>query len=174
MACFACCDLPIDSIYAAGNASQSHCCLYLARSTSVMACLNAATPLELPWTNITITADNRAISRGIPIALGNPPQVLSLRPWLGGNDTSVFNSGDCGASNDTCIGLKGGVYSPAKSTTYLRSPYTSWNGTHGRETASGSQIFFNDELQLTFETTAFGFPAYMDEYGKGSSPASCL
>lgn len=129
--------------------------------------MNSASPLLLPWTNVTVTADNRAISRGIQFAIGTPPQILSLRPSLSNNDTFVFNSADCAPANDSCIGLKGGVYSPAKSSTYRRSPLTSWNGTQGLETAEGSYIFFNDYVQLTSGISAYGFPAFMDQYGQG-------
>jgi hypothetical protein len=134
-----------------------------------MTCANTAMPLLLAWHNITVTSDNRAISRGIEFAIGTPPQSLSLRPAINDNNTFVFNAADCvSASNDTCIGQKGGVFDPHLSTTYQQAPKTTWNGTQGPELDTGSYIYFNDDLHLGNGITVFGFPVFMDQYGQGT------
>ncbi|KIW68716.1 hypothetical protein PV04_04640 [Phialophora macrospora] len=135
-----------------------------------MTCANTASPLLLRWTNITVSSDNRALSRGIALELGSPPQILSLLPAIGNNNTFVFNAADCATStNDSCIGPKGGVFDPSKSTTYRQTSQTTWNGSQTRELEGGSYIYFNDYLGVTTSSTIYGFPVFMDQYGRFQS-----
>jgi hypothetical protein len=131
-----------------------------------MACPNGATPLLLPIENITVSDSGKAISRGIAIGLGNPQQIISLVPTTAADDLFVNNVAECGdATNDTCIGTLGGVFSPGKSSSYVLTTKSQWNGTKDYDVDGGSFIFFNDELRYGESGDAGGYPAYMNEPG---------
>jgi len=56
----------------------------------------------LPWNNVSVTADQVAINRGIQIAIGTPPQIFSMRPSTADVDLYVANKADCAPSyNDS-------------------------------------------------------------------------
>jgi hypothetical protein len=128
-----------------------------------MACANNAAPLQLPWTNVTVSNDGFAVSRGIEAGIGTPNQIFSLRPSVDLNNTFLFNIADCGsASNSTCIGGKGGVYDPSKSSTYAVTIKDRWNGTDGYEIGQGNFIFFNDNIEFQQNGTVDGYPMFTD------------
>lgn len=134
-----------------------------------MTCANTSPPLGLGWDNITVSSDGQAVTRGIALAVGNPQQVVSLRPSVGDDNTWLFNSGDCfSSSNDSCIGVKGGVFTPNSSHTYSPTFEAQWNGSHEAAIADGSYIFFNDQVRFGSNGSSFGFPLYMDQPGQGS------
>jgi hypothetical protein len=138
-----------------------------------MLCLNSASPLLLPWTNVTVSQDGVAITRGIEVALGTPKQVFSLIPSIGDNDMFVFNIADCiSASNDTCIAGRGGVFDSSKSNTYELTTQSDWNGTY--EVTQGSYIYFNDELNVGYDGLVYGYPVLMDQNGVGKNVDSTV
>ncbi len=134
-----------------------------------MSCANASPPLGLSWQNITVSDDGLAISRGIGLAVGNPQQIVSLRPSIGDDNTWFFNSADCVSSkNDSCIGLKGGVFDPSSSHTYEQTIEAAWNGSHTQDVTNGAYIFFNDEIRFGNNGSATGFPLLLDQPGAGT------
>ena len=134
-----------------------------------MTCANTSPPLGLGWENVTVSNDGQAISRGIALAVGNPQQIVSLRLSVGDDNTWVFNSADCvSSSNDSCIGLKGGVFDYKASHTYSPTLEASWNGSHEAANTDGSYIFFNDQIRFGSNGTSYGFPLLMDQPGAGA------
>ena len=145
-----------------------------------MTCANGSPPLGLSWQNITISQDEHAASRGIALAVGNPQQIISLRPSIGDANTWVYNSIDCvTATNDSCIGSAGGVYNFKDSSTFVQTTEEAWNGTQESDLfSSGDYIFFNDEIRFGSNGSSLGFPLVMDQNGYGTtfrelSPVAC-
>ena len=133
-----------------------------------MGCPNGATPLLLPIENVTVSESGVAISRGIAIGVGNPQQILSILPSTASDDLFITNVANCGDSkNDTCIGTVGGVFSPGKSSSYVVTTKSQWNGTKDYDVDGGSYIFFNDELRYGETGSELGYPTYMNEPGYG-------
>ncbi|RMD42403.1 hypothetical protein DV735_g2693, partial [Chaetothyriales sp. CBS 134920] len=135
-----------------------------------MACENPAAPLLLSITNNTVTEDGASSARGIAIGLGNPQQVLSLLPAVANSDLFVFNAADCESTSEinSCIAIKGGVFNPKDSETYVVTTESQWNGTGLRDIDEGSFIYFNDELRFGSDGVSYGFPAFLNEPGEGS------
>jgi hypothetical protein len=103
------------------------------------------------------------------LAIGNPQQVISLRPSVADANTWVFNSVDCGSSkNDSCIGQAGGVFDRQPSTSFRLTTEAAWNGTHDQSISEWSFIFFNDDIRFGSNGSSAGFPLYMDQPGWGS------
>ncbi|KAJ9497521.1 hypothetical protein LTR99_009139 [Exophiala xenobiotica] len=126
-------------------------------------CPNGAPPMFLPWTNVTVTLDQKAWNRGIGVSIGSPPQVISLRPSTSDYDLYAVNKAICNSStNDTCIGSYGGVFDPASSSTFRQIAQGQWNGTNEPNPTELSRVYFNDVLTFG-NATAYGFPAYFDE-----------
>jgi len=133
-----------------------------------MACANDAPPLQLPWKDIAITINDNAVSRGIAVEIGTPPQFFSLRPGLGGNNIFVFDVTDCGTtSNLSCVTELGGVIDPSNSTTFEKTIQSAWNGTQGSWIDTNyTYTFFNDKLTIG-NASIPGFPLYIDAPQRG-------
>lgn len=125
-----------------------------------MSCSNKASPLGLSWGDVTVSADRKAIARGIEFGIGNPPQYVALVPSLADTNTWLFNAADCASAADSsCIGSKGGVFNQTASHTFLQTAQAAWNGTvQDGEFDYGSWLFFNDELTYGDDGSSFGFP----------------
>lgn len=134
-----------------------------------MACANGSPPLGLSWQNITVSDDGKAISRGIGLAIGNPQQIVSLRPSVGDDNTWLFNQADCVSStNDSCIGDKGGVFDSSLSKSYAQTIEAAWNGSQDRALSQGAYIYFNDQIRFGNNGSAAGFPLLLDQPGAGT------
>jgi hypothetical protein len=131
-----------------------------------MACANGSTPLLLPWTNNSVSADGTVLSRGISFAIGTPAQPFSLTPSTLSDNLFINNAAECvAATNNSCIGQLGGIYDSAASTTFAEVDYAVWQGS--RESvdlaSASSYIFFDDAAAfgLKPETNKFTtFPMY--------------
>ena len=121
-------------------------------------------PLTLPWSNVTVSTNGVAVTRGIELGIGTPNQIFSLRPSTTLNNTLLSNVLDCGSeTNTTCVGGKGGVYDSSKSSTYAVSIKDRWNGsTLDTETATGAYVYFNDVIDFQSDATVYGFPLVED------------
>lgn len=121
----------------------------------------------LAITNVTVTLDQDARSRGIPLSIGTPPQQVSLRPSTADDDLYPVNRAACGpAFNDSCVGSYGGVFNPSASTSFRQVQQGQWNGTSEPNPLQLSDIYFNDVLTFG-NATAYGFPAFLDQPGYG-------
>ncbi|KAL8958160.1 MAG: hypothetical protein Q9193_004727, partial [Seirophora villosa] len=121
-------------------------------------------PLSLPWSNITVSTNGVAVTRGIELGIGTPNQIFSLRPSTVVNNTRIANVLDCGSdTNTSCVGAKGGVYDSSKSATFVVSLKTRWNGSAAdTETATGAYVYFNDHLNFHANGTVLGYPLVMN------------
>ena len=121
-------------------------------------------PLSLPWSNVTVSTDGVAVTRGIELGIGTPNQIFSLRPSTTINNTRLSNVIDCGSeANTSCIGGKGGVYDSSKSSTFSVSIKDRWNGSAAdTETATGSYLYFNDFIDFRSNGSILGFPLVED------------
>ena len=121
-------------------------------------------PLSLPWSNVTVSTDGVAVTRGIELGVGTPNQIFSLRPSTTINNTRLSNVIDCGSeANTSCIGGKGGVYDSSKSSTFSVSIKDRWNGSAAdTETATGSYLYFNDFIDFRSNGSILGFPLVED------------
>ena len=99
--------------------------------------------------------------------MGSPPQIVSLRPSTSDADLYVVNREQCAPQyNDSCIGLFGGVFDYAKSSTFLQVAQGQWNGTVEPNPNQLSFVHFND--LLTFgNASIYGYPSLYDEPGYG-------
>lgn len=121
----------------------------------------------LPWTNVTVTTDQSAITRGIQVSMGNPPQIVSLRPSTSDDVLYVVNKAQCAPEyNSSCIGSYGGVFDYGASNTFQQVAEGQWNGTNDGNPSQLSYIHFNDVLGFG-NATLYGFPAIYDEPGYG-------
>lgn len=121
----------------------------------------------LPWKNVTVTTDQSAITRGIQISMGTPPQIVSLRPSTSDDGLYVVNKAQCAPEyNSTCIGSYGGVFDYGASRTFNQVSEGQWNGTVSSSSDDLSFIHFNDALGFG-NATVYGFPAIYDEPGYG-------
>lgn len=122
------------------------------------------TPLSLPWSNVTVSTNGVAVTRGIELGIGTPNQIFSLRPSTTLNNTRISNVVDCGSeANTSCIGGKGGVYDSSNSSTFSVSIKDRWNGSAAdTETATGSYVYFNDFIDFQNNGSIWGFPLVED------------
>ncbi|KAL8903485.1 MAG: hypothetical protein Q9207_003898 [Kuettlingeria erythrocarpa] len=132
-------------------------------------------PLSLPWSNITVSANGIAVTRGIELGIGSPTQIFSLRPSTVLNNTRIANVLDCGsATNTSCVGGKGGVFDSSKSSTFVVSLKNRWNGSAAdTETATGAYVYFHDVINFQANGTVAGYPLVMNS-DLISGPASGL
>ena len=133
-------------------------------------------PLSLPWSNVTVSTNGVAVTRGIELGIGTPNQIFSLRPSTTLNNTRLSNVVDCGSeANTSCVGGKGGVYDSSKSSTFVVSIRDRWNGSAAdTETATGSYVYFNDFIDFRSNGSIWGFPLVEDSdltSGKSSIPS---
>lgn len=121
-------------------------------------------PLMLPWSNVTVSTNGVAVTRGIELGIGTPNQIFSLRPSTTLNNTRLSNVVDCGSeANTSCVGAKGGVYDSSKSSTFSVSIKDRWNGSAAdTETATGSYVYFNDFIDFQSNDSIWGFPLVED------------
>ena len=121
-------------------------------------------PLSLPWSNVTVSTNGVAVTRGIELGIGTPNQIFSLRPSTTLNNTRLSNVVDCGSeANTSCVGGKGGVYDSSKSSTFVVSIKDRWNGSAAdTETATGSYVYFNDFIDFRSNGSIWGFPLVED------------
>jgi hypothetical protein len=139
-----------------------------------MACANDASPLLLPWMNVTVTGDGKTVSRGIKMTIGTPGQNISLVPTVNTNGTLwLISSSYCiSPSNDTCIGSLGGVYDPSQSSTIWYPGPNQWNGTVDDPEIlhfDSPYILFNDVISFGSTQSpwsAYGFPLLGEEGSK--------
>ncbi|KAK4935591.1 hypothetical protein LTR10_023385 [Elasticomyces elasticus] len=130
-------------------------------------CPNGAAPMYLPWTNVTVTTDQQAITRGIQMSMGTPPQIVALRPSTSDDNLYVVNKVQCAPEyNDTCIGLYGGVFDYNASSTFVQVAAAQWNGTAESNPNELSFVHFNDLLTVG-NASIYGYPAIYDEPGYG-------
>ncbi|KAL9594361.1 MAG: hypothetical protein Q9219_007075 [cf. Caloplaca sp. 3 TL-2023] len=117
-------------------------------------------PLILPWSNITVSTNGVAVTRGIELGIGTPNQIFSLRPSTTLNNTRIANVLDCGSeTNTSCVGGKGGVFDSAKSSTFVVSLKNRWNGSAAdTEAATGAYVYFNDVIDFQVNGTVLGYP----------------
>ncbi|KAL8916376.1 MAG: hypothetical protein Q9172_006333 [Xanthocarpia lactea] len=117
-------------------------------------------PLSLSWSNITVSANGLAVTRGIEIGIGTPNQIFSLRPSTTLNNTRIANVLDCGSqTNTSCVGGKGGVFDSSKSSTFVVSLKNRWNGSAAdTEAATGAYVYFNDVIDFQANGTVRGYP----------------
>lgn len=130
-------------------------------------------PLTLAWSNTTVSQDGLAVTRGIEIGIGTPIQIFAFRPETTLNNTRINNVLDCGsASNDTCVGAEGGVFTTAKSSTYSVSIKAQWNGSQiDEEDSTGSYVYLNDYVDFQTNGHVYGFPLVMDSEPGGGKQA---
>ncbi|KAL8651016.1 MAG: hypothetical protein Q9226_004899 [Calogaya cf. arnoldii] len=117
-------------------------------------------PLSLSWSNITVSANGVAVTRGIELGVGTPNQIFSLRPSTTLNNTRIANVADCvSQSNSSCVGSKGGVFDSSKSSTFVVSLKNRWNGSAtDSEAATGAYVYFNDVIDFQANGTVLGYP----------------
>lgn len=121
----------------------------------------------LPWTNVTVTPDQKAITRGIQLTMGTPPQIVALRPSTSDSNLYVVNAASCEPElNSTCIGGFGGVFDYKDSTTFTQVTEAQWNGTASSNDNSLSYVHFNDVLSFG-NATIYGYPSFYDQPGYG-------
>lgn len=121
----------------------------------------------LEWTNVTVTTDQKAISRGIQISMGSPPQIVSLRPSTADDTLYVVNRAQCAPEyNASCIGQFGGVFDYSASNTFLQVSAGQWNGTREENPSQLSFVHFYDTLTFG-NASIYGYPAIYDEPGYG-------
>lgn len=131
-------------------------------------CNNTAAPLYLPWTNVTVSQDGHATSRGIAVGIGTPQQIVALIPSISDDVTWLYNAQDCvSPTNDSCLGYRGGVYNQLQSSTYRQTTQGQWNGTHRANELDAPYIYFNDNLYFGSNGTAYGFPLLLNQPGHG-------
>ncbi|KIX09883.1 uncharacterized protein Z518_00964 [Rhinocladiella mackenziei CBS 650.93] len=130
-------------------------------------CQNGAPPMYLPWANVTVTTDQKAINRGFQLSMGTPPQIISLRPSTADDVLYVVNKAQCAPEyNTTCIGQYGGVFDYSTSSTFLQVAEGQWNGTIEENPNSLSFVHFYDTLTFG-NASIYGYPAIYDEPGYG-------
>ena len=130
-------------------------------------CQNGASPVFFQWTNVTINID-QTVTRGFPVGIGTPQQVVSLRPSSSDNNLYVVNAQTCRPTyNDTCEGQFGGLFNVSQSTTYVEVTQALWNGTYEPNPDHLSDIYFNDVLSFG-NIILDGYPAFMDQPGYGN------
>lgn len=144
-----------------------HLCLYILSSIPLAIAASgncSVAPLSLPWSNVTVSTNGVAVTRGIELGIGTPNQIFSLRPSTTLNNTRLSNVLDCvSEANTSCVGGKGGVYDSSKSSSFVVSIKDRWNGSAAdTETATGSYVYFNDVMEFQSNGTVWGFPLVED------------
>jgi hypothetical protein len=151
-----------------GSVSLALLIAHVAFSGSVAAQCDIS-PLTLTLSNITVTQDGVGVTRGIELGIGSPHQVFAFRPSTTINNTRINNVLNCGsASNNSCIGGLGGAFDPSKSSSYVVSIRSQWNGSSvDEETSTGAYVYFNDDVGFQSQGDVEGFPLVMhsEEWG---------
>ncbi|OCL11299.1 acid protease [Glonium stellatum] len=121
-------------------------------------------PLQLTWSNTTVSNDGLAVTRGIEVGIGTPNQIFAFRPATTLNNTRINNVLGCvSAANDSCVGGEGGVFDSSKSSTYEVSIKAQWNGSQiDQESSTGAYVYFNDVVDFQSNGHVRGFPLVMD------------
>jgi len=132
-----------------------------------MSCSSSIEPLQLIWSNNTVSGDGKAASNGIFMFLGNPSQPLSLRPTFSVNNTLINNIATCGSqSNTSCISTIGGGFNPESSSTYRVSSLTGFNGSQeglsNTYLYNAPYVYFNDLFSVPSGMQFPGFPLVME------------
>ncbi|KAF2031911.1 hypothetical protein EK21DRAFT_62252 [Setomelanomma holmii] len=139
-----------------------------------MACPNGSAPLLLPWTNNSISAAGIILSRGISFSIGTLSQSFSLTPSTRSNNLFVNNAAEyTAATNSSCIGQLGGIYSSATSTSFGQVSYGVWEGSRDSVdlASASSYVFFDDAVAFGLKPTANKFTKFPG-YTNGSADAS--
>lgn len=127
-----------------------------------MTCANTASPLLLPWENLTVSSDGQIIQRGIRLGFGTPEQLVSLRPRTSRSDIWLFDATDCDG-DPACIGISGGVYNVSASSTIINTSKQYWNGSYGTLAKDdGNNTYFYDVLHFNDDTSSSGYPFFMN------------
>lgn len=134
-----------------------------------MSCSTQIEPLQLRFSNVTLTNDGRANSNGIALQIGSPGQILSLTPTTLLNNTAVTNRETCSSSTNTsCIESIGGGFNPSDSSSFRTATSDSWNGSVETDLDSLINVpstYFNDILALSSSRTLPGFPLLLQPAG---------
>jgi hypothetical protein len=96
------------------------------------------------------------------MAVGTPPQLLSLRPLVNANNTSLFGAEACNSPlNARCSGERGGLFDFSKSSSLLFLSKSEWNSTseEGRNDCLNSPcVYFEDDLSIEDGKRIHTFP----------------
>lgn len=133
-----------------------------------MSCSSGIKPLQFTIQNVTLTKDGRALSNGVAIQIGTPPQTFALTPTTLLNNTFVNNIATCGSdSNTTCVSVIGGGFDPLASSTFKESTADAWNGSIESEAdvfLNSDSLYFNDVLTAAGHQI-LGFPLLIQTTG---------
>ncbi|KAK5119656.1 hypothetical protein LTR85_007485 [Meristemomyces frigidus] len=152
---------------------QSSWSIVLLAKLAFAACQDPS-PLSLPIADIRLS--NGYTKRGIPGAIGSPPQNFSFMPQNFLNDTWVFNTSApfClnGTTNSQCLTQRGGEYDPGSSSTAHAglNVYAAGGDSSDTDREQATHIWYNswatDSLVLD-NTTMPDFPIGMAGFDFG-------
>lgn len=129
-----------------------------------MACKSQIEPLQLKFSNVTLTNDGQANRMGLALQFGSPGQIIALTPSTLVNNTVLTNRASCGSNaNSSCIQSIGGGFDPSASSDFHSSVPAAWNGS----AESGADvlinipsIYFNDVLTVALDQTTQALPGF--------------
>lgn len=128
-----------------------------------MSCASDVQPLQLKFSNNSVSTQENAFTNGVAIALGSPPQLFSLTPSTLLNNTYINSISTCGPNpNGTCLSVIGGGYSSSASSSFRASTIDAFNGSTegGADNLIGQPaLYFNDLLTVSANQLLPGFPA---------------
>lgn len=130
-----------------------------------MSCKTNVEPLQLSFSNVTLTTDGRANSNGIALQVGTPGQILALTPSTLVADSVLTNRATCGTdANSSCIQSIGGGFDASASSSFIASTADGWNGSSVK-TDLGALInvpstYFNDLLTVAVGQTSQKLPGF--------------
>lgn len=131
-----------------------------------MSCKSGIKPLQLAFSNITLTNNGQANSHGIAIQVGTPGQILAITPSTLGNNTILTNKGTCGSSTNTsCIQSIGGGFDPSTSSSFIATTANAWNGsvtdyTFYQTLVNTPATYFNDKVTVASNQESFALPGF--------------
>ncbi|KAF4554766.1 Hypothetical protein D9617_3g018340 [Elsinoe fawcettii] len=131
---------------------------------------NCDPPIIIPITNVSLPSGQ--VRRGLPIALGTPPQTLAFLPQWAKNNTYVYQSSgaQCPAntSGAACNTYRGGLYDIDASSTRVEKnvfdsgadPLDVLGGLRGTFVASNQSLarFMTDNVRLSSNITLDQYP----------------
>lgn len=125
-------------------------------------------PVQLTLHNVSLSNDGTALTYGVPVQIGTPPQQFAMFPESGLNNTWVNSLANCngGTSNDSCVSEAGGLFNPDVSSTFARTDQSVWNGSSENPLAgfnTDGGVYFNDVMEVN-ANRLLGFPFTMQPY----------
>lgn len=124
----------------------------------VMSCESQTKPLQLRFSNVTLTNDGLANLNGIAMQFGSPGQIIALTPSTLMNNTVVTNRESCGSdANSSCIQSIGGGFDPSKSSSFGASTADAWNGSVEADIdlfINQRTTYLNDELTVAVDQSS--------------------